>query len=227
MEINIKSVEQFNNLLKALAGDIVDGELYFKLYKDINNSISQYHREFNQSRTFWSLARKALIDATLLRLCRVYDTTEVSLSIRNLLDTISANIHIFDVESFRDRLKDNPFVESLASTAVKPDINILNQDIETVIDKNPSIKKLIIWRHNIIAHTTASNIVNNVNISKKYIITYDDISELLSRATTLLNKYSKLFNASTYSTQAVGYDDYLDVLNAVKFKLDVIKLLAK
>ena len=48
MEINIQSAEQFNNLLNALSGDIIDGELYFKLYKDINESIPDYKKEFNE-----------------------------------------------------------------------------------------------------------------------------------------------------------------------------------
>lgn len=220
MEINIQSAEQFNSLLNALAGDIIDGELYFKLYKDLNESISQYKREFNQSRTFWSLTRKALIDATLLRLCRVYDTTAESLSLCNLLETIKANLNIFDVKYFRDRLKDNPFVESLVRTAVKPDINELNQNIDSVRVQDPLVKKLIIRRHNVIAHTTAANVVNNIKVTEKYNITYNDISELLNRATTILNKYSALFRASTYSTQAIGHDDYLYVLDAIKFQLD-------
>ena len=109
MEINIQSAEQFNNLLNALSGDIIDGELYFKLYKDLNESIPDYKKAFNESRTFWSLTRKALIDATLLRLCRVYDTHINSLSLSNLLDTIKFNLNLFDIEGFRDRLKDNPF----------------------------------------------------------------------------------------------------------------------
>ena len=171
MEINIQSAEHFNSLLDALAGDIIDGELYFKLYKDLNKSIPNYTNEFNQSRTFWSLTRKALIDATLLRLCRVYDTHINSLSLSNLLDTIKANLNLFDIEGFRDRLKDNPFVESLAETARKPDINEINQYIDSVGDQNPLVKKLIIWRHNVIAHKTAANIVNNINITEKYSIT--------------------------------------------------------
>jgi hypothetical protein len=220
MEINIQSAEHFNKLLDALAGDIIDGELYFKLYKDLNEQIPQYTREFNESRTFWSLTRKALIDATLLRLCRVYDTTTESLSLCNLLDTIKVNLNIFDVEHFRDRLKDNPFVESLASTAVKPNIKELEQNIYTVSVQDPLVKSLVIWRHNIIAHTTAANVVNDIKVTDKYNITYNEISVLLNRATTILNKYSYLFRASTYSTQAIGHDDYLQVLNAIKYHLD-------
>lgn len=220
MKTNIQSAEQFNSLLDALSGDIIDGEIYFKLYKDLNESIPDYKKVFIESRTFWSLTKKALIDATLLRLCRIYDKHINSLSLSNLLDTIKCNLNLFDIEGFRDRLKDNPFVESLAETARKPDINELNQYIVSVGDQNPLVKKFIIWRNNVIAHKTASNILNNINIAEKYSITYDDISNLLNKATMILNTYSGLFRASTYSTRVVGYDDYIYVLKAVKFKLD-------
>ncbi len=220
MKIEIRSAEQFNNLLDALAGDIIDGELYFKLYKDLNQNIENYHREFNQSRTFWGITRKALVDSTLLRLCRIYDTNTKSLSLFNLLDTIKANLEIFDVDSFRERLRDNPFVDSLSETARKPDIEELNQHISEINTRNPLVKKFIIWRHNILAHKTATNVVNNIDVTEEYNITYNDISELLARATNILNKYSGLFRASSYSTQAVGYDDYLNILNAIRYRLD-------
>ena len=43
-----------------------------------------------------------------------YDKDSRSLSLLSLLDTIAINVHYFDEAEFRERLKDNPFVDSLA-----------------------------------------------------------------------------------------------------------------
>ena len=67
---------------------------------------SEYGPEFAQSPTFWGLTSKAHDDATLFSLCRAYDGNNQSLNLRNLLDTIAANMHMFDVEAFRERLKE-------------------------------------------------------------------------------------------------------------------------
>ena len=224
MEIKIKSAEQFNSLLNALSDDIVDAEVFFKLHSDLLNSIPDYKRVFSEANTFWSLTVRALLDATLLRLCRIYEKHPKSLNVRNLLDTISSQLDIFDVENFKVRLQDNPFVESLAQTARKPDADALNQDIASVTESDTLVKRLIIWRHNIIAHRNASNILNKKDITKDYPITRDDIFKLLNNATSILNRYSGLFRASTYSTQIVGHDDYLYVLKAMKEKIAKYRL---
>lgn len=216
MEIKIKSSNQFNGLLNSLAEEIIDGECYFKLHEDLISAIPDYREVYNQSNTFWSLTTKALFDATLSRLCRVYDQNSKSLSLCNLLDTIEANLGIFDTDNFKERLRDNPFVESLAQTARRPNADILKQDMKSANDTDPLVKKLIIWRNNILSHKTATVIVKQIAITKNYPISRDDISQLLSRATSILNRYSGLFRASTYSTQIIGHDDYLYILKTIK-----------
>lgn len=47
----------------------------------------------------------------MLGLCMVYDQHPKSLNPVNLLDTIKANIEIFDERSFRQRLMMNPVVD--------------------------------------------------------------------------------------------------------------------
>ena len=144
MKIEIESPEQFSSLLNALVNECVNAEIYFKLHKDLLAAIPEYKEVFNQSNTFWSLTVQALFDATLSRLCRAYDQHSQSLSLINLLDTIEANMEIFDTDSFKERLQGNPFVESLAEEARKPDINKLNEDRMLVNDRDSLVKKLII-----------------------------------------------------------------------------------
>jgi len=219
MQIRITNAKEFECLLDALASEIVDAQIYFKLHIDLMAAIPDYKEVFNESNTFWLLTMHALLDAALSRLCRIYDQNSKSLNLRNLLDTIQGNLNLVDVQNFRERLKGNPFVESLSQTARKPSSDTLNQDIQYVSDANPLVKKLVKWRNNIFAHRHAKDVVAQKNFADCYPLSKNDVSELLKRGESILNRYSSLFRASSYSTQIVGHDDYLYVLKTVKAKI--------
>jgi len=53
------------------------------------------------------------------------------------------NLSIFDEPNFRQRLKGNAFVESLAAELIAPDQAQLQKDIETVSDSDPLVHKLV------------------------------------------------------------------------------------
>lgn len=219
MKLEIKSSEDFERLLDALDGELVSANIFFRLHRDLTNSVAEYEREFNQSGTFWKLTFQAHLDASLFRLCRVYDNTALSLSLLNLLDTIKVNLHLFDVAGFKERLKDNPFVESLSITARKPDLKQLDEDIDYVSVNNPLVDKLIKWRNKIFAHRDARNVIIKKNLAVSYPLSINDISELLERGIMILNRYSSLFRASSSSTQIVGHDDYKYVLNCIRLEI--------
>jgi AbiU2 len=135
--IGIKNSTEFDSLMKGLARDIVDANVHYRLHKNLNNAIPEYVTELNQSAAFWNQTISAQVDATLLRLCRAYDSHTASLSLPRLLATIEANLHIFDTPKFKERLKDSPFVESLASDCRIPDKIELKADIALVSSADP------------------------------------------------------------------------------------------
>ncbi len=47
-------------------------------------------------------------------------------------------------------------------------------------------------------------------------IPVEDLEALLNRAHEIVNRYSSLFAASSYSRQIVGHDDYRFVIKSVK-----------
>jgi hypothetical protein len=53
MNITIKSADELDKLLDALAKDIVDANIYYKLYIGLTNLIPDYSDEANLSYTFW------------------------------------------------------------------------------------------------------------------------------------------------------------------------------
>lgn len=224
MHIKIDNSKQFHHLLKALASELVEGNIHYKLHRDLVDSISIYSTEINQSTTFWSLTIKSHLDVSMYRLCKIYDQHSKSLNLKNLLDTIKKNIGIFDVEDFRERLKDNPFVDSLSKDSRKPDKRQLAKDVAYVTARdNPLVDRLIKgWRNNLLAHIGARPIVQGKDITKKYPVTSEEIGELLTNGMSILNRYSHLFSANTYSTQMVGHDDYNFVLKSIKENLNQI-----
>jgi len=218
MQLNIKSYAEFEKLLQALAEEAMHANFFYNLLENLHRATHEYVREFNEANAFWGLTFQALSDAALIRLCRIYDTHPKAINLLNLLDTIKANIHIFDVEDFRQRLKDDPYVDSLSQTARKPDIAQLNDDIDYVSNKNPLVQKLLIWRGNILAHRNARNVINERNLVAEHPFSLKDMSDLLGRGTGIINHYSSLFREVTFSPQIVGHDDYMYVLSCMREK---------
>jgi hypothetical protein len=216
MQIKIGSSQEFGRLLNALADEMVSACIHFRLYSDLETARKSYIVELNESKAFWSLTFKAHLDTVLFRLCKIYDQHSLSLNLRNLLDTIQANIDIFDVEQFRERLKDNPFVDSLSSNSTKPDLGQLEKDSDYVSEVNPSVKALVFWRNNFFVHRSAKHVAKNRNLADHYSLSLTNVEQLLKEGICILNRYSSLFRANTYSTQIVGHDDYKNVLEAIR-----------
>jgi hypothetical protein len=217
MKLKFKSAEEFRRLLTALLDDLIDARFHFSLYHNLAKATEQYATEFAQSPTFWGLTLSAHMDAVLLRLCRAYDTYEhTALTLQNLLGTIQAHMSIFDEPNFRQRLKGNSFVDSLAAELRSPNQAQLQKDIQAVSDSDPLVHKLVMWRHNYIAHRNSHFALNPRKFDAKYPLLFTEIDTLLNRGLEIGNRYSLLFDASAHATLMVGRDDYLNLLIAVR-----------
>lgn len=217
MKLKFKSDEEFGRLLTALLNDLIDAWFHFSLHQNLAKAIEGYAKELAQSPTFWGLTLSAHMDAVLLRLCRIYDTYQKhTLNLRNFLDTIQAHLSIFDEPNFRQRLKGNPFVDSLAADLKQPDQAQLQKDIQVVSKSDPLVQKLVMWRHKYIAHRDSNLTLNPNELAAQYPLTFAEIGELIDRALGIGNRYSLLFNATAHATLMVGQNDYLNVLNAVR-----------
>ncbi|MCK5451227.1 MAG: hypothetical protein KAI70_05635 [Candidatus Omnitrophica bacterium] len=219
MEITVKSSEELNKLLDALAQEIVDANICHRLYCDVTSSIKENARAFRQSNTFWYFTFLSLDDARLLRLCRVFDQESNSLNLYNLLETIKANQHYFEENHFRERLKDNAFVEALARDDRIPDKEQLDKDICFASIQNPLVYKLILWRHNIIAHLGAKVSLGNNKILKDNPLSKEEIETLLDESFSIFNRYSSLYRATTFSRQVIGHDDFMSLLKFMNLGL--------
>lgn len=106
-------------------------------------------------------------------------------------------MHLFDEETFRERLKDNPYVASLAADSKKPNVATLADDIALCSSNDPIVKRLTVYRSNRIAHRNAKALLSSEDIGERFGLRFDDICTLLERAKIIVNRYSYLFAAST------------------------------
>lgn len=220
MPLTIKNAAEFQKLLFTLAGELVDARCHFRLFQDLSAARAEYWREFGQSNTFWWLTSQAHLDASLMRLCKAFDINRSSLNLRTLIRTIKNNLHLFNEEGFRARLKGNPFVDSLASTLRVPDTTTIQKDLDFVSPSNLLVRKLIVWRDKHIAHRDPSPVLNPEELTTRYPLLYTEIDELLRAGLRIVNEYSSLFLATTHASGIIGADDYLTILKAVRESLN-------
>jgi hypothetical protein len=220
MKIDVKDSAEFKRLLQALVDELIDAHDHFRLHQDLDAAIPDYQAEFNQSAAFWTFTLSAHRDATLLRLCKVYDLYEgkPSLNLRNFLETIEANLHFFEEPNFRERLKDNPFVDSLAADPRKPDPAQLQKDLESVSNADTLVKKLTIWRNNYFAHRSRSSALDPKSFTKQNLILFSDIEALIDNGLRIVNHYSSLFSAAVHTSLPIR--DYKYLLDAVRRDLE-------
>lgn len=216
MKIDVTDSAQFKRLLEALVDELIDAHNHFRLHQDLNAAIEDYQVEFNEAAEFWTLTLSAHMDATVLRLCKAYDLykDKPNLSLRNFLETIQANLHFFEEANFRERLKDNPFVDSLAADPRRPDPAQLRKDLDSVSNVNPLVGKLTIWRKKYWAHRSRSSALDPKDFAKQNPILFSEIEALIDNGLRIVNFYSSLFGATFHASFRIK--DYKYLLDAVR-----------
>lgn len=225
--IPFQNENEFKRLLEGLANDILDAHMHYKLYKDLLNTIGEYPKVVAQSNTFWSMTLKSHLSTSLYMLTKAYDQKKNALHLFSFLQTIKANLALFNEASFRERKKDNSYVETLASESRVPDLISLEKDISLCSDGDRLVNTLIIHRGNTLAHRNAKNSASGTSVSDTHPLYWEDFEVLLNRAVEILNKYSNLFEASTYSTRPLGADDFRYIFECVNSKVKESRLTTK
>ena len=209
-----RSSAEFSRLLKALADDVVYAHIHWRMALDIGTSLSEHPLVEAQSRTFWYLTHRAHVSTALQHLCRAYDQEQSSLHLLGWLRAIESNLTLFDVEAFRERLKDNAYVQSLSESAAKPDPVALATDIALSTATDPLVRTLVAYRGSHAAHRSEKLALRDRGHSPS--ISDAEVESLLSRSLDILNRYSYMFAAETHSTSMIGRDDYKYIFKVVE-----------
>lgn len=218
--IKVKDSTGFDRLLKALADEIVVAHIHYQLYKDLRQALSEHPLVVAQSRVFWQLSLNAHSSTSMQALCRVYDQSADALHLHSWLLTIRKHLHLFDQEAFRLRLKDNPYLESLAQLPRKPDQRVLDEDIKLCLRKDPLVETLVNHRNSHVAHMDATKMLAAHDPYDARPLNSGNFEALLARAKTIFNRYNRLWAANTYDTQIIGHDDYQFIFECVEEKIE-------
>jgi hypothetical protein len=210
---------EFLRLMVQLRKDITEGHDLYHLYRNLCALLTDYQREIAQSRAFWSLVLQALQDSAILRLCRVYDQDNKSLSLHTFLHTFRDSPEVFHEAEFRKRLATNPSVERLVAYAQRLPAPQLDQDVLVTSDRDPLVHKLILWRHKAIAHRDYDVAKGNTRVLDSSPFTGDDWLTLIDRSFDILNRYAFFFDARSYSTKLIGEDDYRNLFHFLRLGL--------
>ena len=214
--IRIASGDEFKRLVEALAIDVGDANIHWRLYKGLHEKLGEGERVvWHQAQTFWSLTLKAHVNTAVQCLARAFDQNQTSLHLLSLLKTIQSNLDLFSMDRFKMRLAGNPFVDSLAEHPRTPDMRQLDQDIALCTDSDLRVRSLILHRGNVLAHRNAKTVASGRNPAEQFGMMVEDFEVLLDRAHDIVNRYSNLFIATTYSRQMLGHDDYQYIVSCV------------
>ncbi|MCU1314918.1 MAG: hypothetical protein JWN63_240 [Candidatus Acidoferrum typicum] len=222
MAIQVKDSIEFQRVLEAIALELVDANIAFRMHTDL---IAAYEQEFGtelrQSWTFWSLTIQGHLDSAVFRLCRIYDQDDKNLGLRGLLETIRSNPHLFSKEHFSKRMQGRPAAEELVADLAQLDHKELERDLAYVSrSSNPLVDRLIDVRHNYYSHRNARDVVEDREVAEAHPHMREEVGELLRGGMGIVNRYSMLFHAQSWSTQIVGRDDFYYVLRSIRQSLE-------
>ena len=222
--IPFNNENEFKRLLEGLANDIVDAHIHYGLYKDLRSALIEFPLLVAQSNTFWTTTLKSHLNTSLYMLTKAYDQQTNALHLFSFLQTVKSNTALFTEASFRERKKDNPHVDSLANESRFQDLATLEIDLSLCSKDDALVNTLIVHRGNAIAHRNAKNTAKGKSISETHPLTWEDFEVLLARALEILNKYSRLFEASTYSTRPIGANDFRYIFECVNSAVEQSRL---
>lgn len=212
--IEIRDSGEFERMVKRLANDVVNCAIFFRLHGDLRGAVRDFRREFDQSPAFWSLTLHAHLDAARVRLLRVYDRHSGALGLGSWLDAIRGLVRRCQEGS------DAELPAMIRPEALALDFAKLDADARLASPGDPLVKKLLALRGNVIAHTNARNVMDELRLEDRFALSYDEFSALVDRATSIFNRYCGLFRGETWSTELIGRDDFRYVLEAVRRDLE-------
>jgi hypothetical protein len=218
--IPVKDSAELAGLIRGLSDDIVYAHVHWKMVHDLHQAFTDYPLVRQQTPTFWHLTVRAHVLATLSALCRAYDQELTALHLLGWLTTIRENLHLFSVEEFKQRLAGNAFVDSLAEGRTKPDEVQLERDITSCKSSDPLVRKLMTIRGSTHAHRSAKLSRQGRSLPAKMQLADNEVETLLARARDILNRYTQLFAAESYSTMMIGASDYQFIFETVQARVE-------
>ena len=207
--LRIKSGEQFNWLMDHVVAETHRTWDHWNLWGGLDTALGEYGVEMNQAAQFWRLTIRAHQDSVILRLGRLFDPNGKALSFCNLLQTIR-------------HIAITPALAHLGFDLQGLDLGMLQADLETVVENDPLVCRLLDVRNEYLAHRS-SRLVISGTFSALPRLEREDIEALLKRASSVADKYSQLCGRPFVMSGYAGADDYKSMLHLLRLGLEYIK----
>jgi hypothetical protein len=172
--IRVKRRSEFDGFIEHLTHEAYRAHTHWDVWKALDASFNQYWEDLNQTPGFWELTRRAHQDAVILRLGRLYDPHPTAISLGTLLATMHKHMSA-------------PAPE-FPSTLANLDRAQLEAELESVSDSDPSVKKLLTWRNEYLAHRGAQHVARGT-FAHLPELGRRDIAKLVNRVVGILRKY--------------------------------------
>jgi hypothetical protein len=128
------------------------------------------------------------MDAALMRLCRVFDKT--GLSIEQLLLAVKQHPDWLDKNEVREKMSQHPLLKRSVHKQRDIDVEQLDLDIRFVSVVNPLVGKLRKWRDKRLFHKTPDGIWEKEDFTEHYSLLWSELDELVRVGFKILNRYS-------------------------------------
>ena len=172
--IRVKSAKEFESLLDHATHEAFRVRDYWDMWSALGKSEDEYSVEVNQTPSFWNLAQRACQDAVILRLGRLFDPHPTAVSLGNLLQTL------------KDHVAVSPALLPQAVSSL--DISKLDEQMVSVSDSDATVRKLLVWRNEYMAHRGSKHIAKG-SYSLLPELKLDEIQNLVKLAFEILHEY--------------------------------------
>lgn len=199
--------KDFSRRLTALAKDIVDAHLHYKLWRDLQRQHEADPSVMAQSPTFWRLTLKAHFTTSLYHLSRVFVPERNTMTIGMLLAVIRENETVFLRKGAAGA--DHPLAEALSKQGKATGFPLLTDDIALCAGGDGLVRKLIDARARGFAKVGSKVGVSSRRDADAAIMSFRGMDILLMRSLQVFRRYSDLFDATSQSGKVLASDDFM------------------
>lgn len=131
--------EQFESLLMALAGDVVDAHIFWGQAEALRAQLEQWPEVYTEGFAFWAYTLQAHQRTALSCLGRVFDQEQSNLHLRSPLMLTRDHSQYFGKGAAARRQPDDPFAQWLPEDATAP-VRLVRWSIDSSLPRWPSLR---------------------------------------------------------------------------------------
>ena len=212
--------KQLLEQIEKLRNELFVTDVQFQLFVELKKAAPNYKEEIRATPLFWDYTMRAHIDMVVLRLCRLYDSDNKTISLPNFVLTVEANRELFSKAAFIERNKNSPSLEWAVKYNRDLSPKFLEESKKIWSSRNPLVKNLLIMRNHFVAHLNHELTFGDAELfQKKFPLHFKDIEKLIKDGFSLLNDVSSVFGGSHFSGlegSNYPFDDFKFILEKLK-----------